>query len=144
MPKTVKTIAVQAFRNGTPRYQLARLLPADITREFITRTKYQIVDDPNVADAVLQGTLVNFAAFPTVVDPVSGRATSVQVIVNVDVALTERTTGKVLFSRPGLEFRERYQISTNPQQYFDESGTAIQRVSKDVSRTVVSAILENF
>jgi hypothetical protein len=43
-----------------------------------------------------------------------------------------------------MEVRERYQISTNPQQYFDESGTAIMRLSKDVAQSVVSAILENF
>jgi hypothetical protein len=59
-------------------------------------------------------------------------------------SLTERSSGKTLFSRPNMEVRERYQISTNPQQYFDESGTAIQRLSKDVAQSVVSAILENF
>ena len=43
-----------------------------------------------------------------------------------------------------MEFRERYEISTNPQAYFDESGTAIRRVSQDIARSVVTAILENF
>jgi hypothetical protein len=43
-----------------------------------------------------------------------------------------------------VEFRERYEISVNPQQYFDESQAALQRLSRDVARTVVSAILENF
>jgi hypothetical protein len=43
-----------------------------------------------------------------------------------------------------VEFRERYEISVSPQQYFDEMPAALQRLSKDVARTVVSAILENF
>src|SRR5712692_10547692 len=38
IPPTVKTIAVQPFGNATPRYKLARLLPSDISREFIART----------------------------------------------------------------------------------------------------------
>jgi hypothetical protein len=46
MPKTIKTIAIPAFGNITVRYQLARLLPADITREFLSRTHYAIVADP--------------------------------------------------------------------------------------------------
>jgi hypothetical protein len=35
-------------------------------------------------------------------------------------------------------------VALDPQQYFDESSTAMQRLSKDVARSVVSAILENF
>ena len=57
---------------------------------------------------------------------------------------SHRHTGKVLFSRPSYEFRERYEISIDPQAYFDESGTAIIRLSRDVARSVVTAILVNF
>lgn len=144
MPKNIKTIAVPAFANGTPRYKLARLLPAGITQEFISRTKYNIVADPNQADAILKGTLANFVVFPVLSDPATGRATGAEIVVTLQVTLTERATGKVLFSRPSLEFRERYEISTDPQTYFDESGTAIERVARDAARTVVTAILENF
>jgi|SRR5271157_70941 len=144
VPKTIKTIAVPAFGNTTTRYQLARLLPTDITREFISRTRYTIVADPAQADAVLTGALTKFDNIPVVLDPVSGRATGVQVIVTMQITLTERATGKVLFQRRGYEFRERYQISIDPQTYFDETGTAIQRVSQDAARSIVTAILENF
>ena len=144
MPKTIKTIAIPAFGNVTTRYQLARLLPADITREFLSRTHYAIVADPNQADAVLAGTVTNFAFYPTVNDPVSGRATAAQVVVTLRLTLTDRATQKVLFSRLGAEFRERYEISIDPTAYFDESGTAMQRVSRDVARSVVAAILEGF
>ena len=65
-------------------------------------------------------------------------------MVTLRLTLTDRATGKVLFSRPGAEFRERYEISTDPAAYFDESGTAMQRVSRDVARSVVTAILEGF
>lgn len=144
MPKTVKTIAVMPFSNITVRYQLARMLPADIGHEFISRTKYNIVADPNQADAVLTGTLMNFGYYPTIFDPVSGRATTVQVIVVVQATLTDRATGKAIFNRTGLEFRDQYQVSIDPNTYFDESGTAMQRVSRDASRSIVSAILEAF
>ena len=144
MPKTIQTVAIPAFGNTTTRYQLARLLPADLTREFIARTKYAIIADPTQADAVLTGALTNFAAFAAVYDPISGRATGVQVIVTMQITLTERATGKLLFQRTGYEIRERYELSVNPQAYFDESGTAIQRVSKDAAQSIVTAILENF
>ncbi len=144
MPKTVKTIAIPAFANGTLRYKLARLLPEDIASEFHTRTKYNIVANPSQADAVLNGTLASMNAYPIIFDPTSGRATGVEVVVTIQINLTDRATGKVLFTRPSLEFRERYEISADPQTYFDESGTAVERVARDAARTVVSAILENF
>src|SRR5690349_8066664 len=60
LPPTVKTIAAPAFANATPNYRLPALLTADVTRELISRTKYNIVTDPAQADVVLAGTLVNF------------------------------------------------------------------------------------
>jgi hypothetical protein len=142
MPKTVKTIAVQPFGNLTTRYKLARTLPSDIGREFISRTRYKIVSDPNQADAVLTGTLSNYGAYPTI--SAGGRSTTVEAVAVLQVTLTNRATGAVIFTRAAAEFRERYEISGDPKAYFDESGTAMERLSRDVARSVVSAILEAF
>jgi hypothetical protein len=142
LPKTARTIAVLPFGNATTRYKLARLLPADVSREFITRTRYRMVEDANQADLVVTGALTNFSAYPII--SAGNQATTVQVIVIVQLRLTERDTGKALFDRPGAEFRERYEISIDPAAYFDESGTAMERLSKDVARGMVSAILNSF
>ncbi len=144
IPKTVRTIAVQPFGNATTRYKLARLLPSDISRELISRTRYHLVSDPNQADAVLTGVLANFAAYPIILDPKTSRATTVLAVVTLQVRLTNRADGKVLFDKPGAEFRERYEISTDPTAYFDESGSSMERLSKDVARTVVSDLLNAF
>jgi len=144
MPKTIKTIAVPAFANATTNHRLPVLLTSDVTRELISRTHYTVVTEPGAADATLTGVVARLDVYPIIFDPVSGRATSVQVVVNMQLTLTDRQTGNVLFSRKGAEFRERYEISVDPQQYFDESGTAIQRLSRDVARSLVTAILENF
>jgi len=144
IPGTVHTISVSAFGNSTVRNTLARLIPGDITREFHTRTRYTIVSDPSQADAVLTGALTNFNSMGTTTDPVTGRATSAQVVVTLQITLIERKTGKVLYSHPSFEFRERYEVATDPKVYFDESGTAIERVARDVAHSVVSAILEAF
>jgi hypothetical protein len=144
MPKAIHTIAIPPFSNATIRYRLARSLPEDITREFLSRTHYAIVTDATQADAVLEGSVANFNALPTVSDPVSGRATMDQVVVTLNLKLTDRRTGKVLFERKGQEFWQRYEVALDPNQYFDESGTAMQRISKSVAASVVSAVLEGF
>ena len=143
LPKTLKTIAIPAFGNITTRYELARMLPEDIAREFLTRTRYKVVADQAQADAVLTGAVLNFVYFPTTQDAATGRATAVIAAVTVQLTMRDRS-GTVLFSRPAVDFRERYEISENPQQYFDESGTAMIRMSKYVAQNIVSAILQNF
>jgi hypothetical protein len=145
VPKNIGTIAVPAFANITTRYKLTDRLPDAIAREFIARTRYQIVSDPTQADAVLKGAVVNYVAYPTVFDNKTGRASGLQVNVTMQITLTERATGKVLFTRPSFEAHQRYEISvTSAGQYFEESATALERLSHDVARGVVSAILENF
>ena len=144
MPQTIHTIAITPFANRTIQYKLAQRLPADISREFISRTRYKIVTDPKTADAVLDGAVLNFASYPIIADQSSGRATVVQCSAYLKITLTERATGKVLFTRPSFEVRERYEISVDPQAYFDESGAGVERLSRDVARDVVTSILEKF
>jgi hypothetical protein len=145
IPKNVKIIAIPEFANGTVQYKLAPLLTADVVREFHSRTSYTIVTDPGKADAVLTGAVVNFAVLGGITtDPVTGRATSSQLLLTVQFTLTDRHTGKVIYQRSGYEFRERYEISTNLPTYFDESSPAMKRVAESAARGVVSSILEAF
>jgi RNase P/RNase MRP subunit p29 len=144
LPKTVKTIAIPTFGNLTTRYKISDRLGSAIGREFLTRTRYQIVADPNEADATLTGSVLTYTAFPTVVDQVTGRAAGVQISVMLQLNLTDRASGKVLFTRPNMEVRERYEISIDQTQYFEESETALERLSRDVARSVVSAVLSGF
>jgi len=144
LPKNVKTIAIPAFGNITTRYKISDLLSAAITREFISRTRYQIVADPDQADAVLTGSVVNFVSYPTVFDSKTGRAAGIQAIVTMQLTLRDRGTNAVLFDRPHMESRQNYEISVDPRAYFDESEVCMDRLSRDVARAVVSAVLENF
>jgi hypothetical protein len=138
LPATIKTVAVPAFGNATPNYRLPALLTADVTRELISRTRYNVVADPAQADATLTGAVVNFVSSPRVA--VGAASVGVEAIVVVNLRLTDRHTGKVLFDRPSAEFHERYEVATNPQQYFDESGTAIQRLSTEPAKITAATL----
>ena len=144
LPKTVHTVSIPAFSNLTTRYKLTDQLPEAISREFISRTRYRVVPDPNAADAVLRGSVLNYSFYPTVFDPKTFRAAFAELHVTLSVTLTERATGKVLFSRPNFDVRETYQISPDAQQYFEESEPALRRAGQQVARSIVSAVLENF
>lgn len=143
LPKTIHTIAVPTVRNSTTQYKISDLLGSAIGREFISRTRYKVVTDSQDADAILSCSVVNFVSYPTIVDPTTSRATGVQAILLLSVTLRDKA-GNVLFNRPNFEVRERYEISIDPKNYFDESEPAMQRLAQDVARSVVSGVLEKF
>jgi len=143
LPAEVHTIAITPWRDSSTQYKLSDYLTEAVSREMISRTRYRIIADPKQADAVLSGAVANMFNSAIVADPATGRSSGAQLVVLIQARLVDKA-GKVLFERPNIEFRERYEISVSPGQYFDESPAALQRLSRDVARTVVSAILENF
>lgn len=142
LPATLHTVAIPAFRNLTTKYKLTGMLPQEIGREFIGRTRYRVVSDPSDADAVLEGSIVRYYSSPTVYDPATARSSGVQVIVWLNITLRERATGKELFKRTNFDVKERYEITGDQQTYLDESDAALGRLSRSVARQVVSSILE--
>ena len=144
VPKSVQTICIPSFTTFTTRYKLVDVLPRQIGREFLARTRFRIVNNPSEADALLKGSVNTVTAVPTVFDPTSGKATSIQITVSVTINLIDQKTGKILYSRPNMIARQNYEIPVDPHQFFDESDPAFDRLSRDVARDIVSAIVENF
>jgi len=144
LPPDVKTIAIPIFVNKTPRFRIEQKLAAAVTREFIERTKFRVTSDPSRADAVLKGTVTDVRSGVVTFDLTSGRATALQVQVTARVELVDSHTKKVLFSNPNYVFREQYQISQSTTELFEEDQPALDRLARDLARTLVTEILENF
>ncbi len=144
MPPDVKTIAIPVFANKASRFRIEQKLSAAVTRQFIERTPYRITPNPSGADAVLHGTVKDVRAGVVTFDLQTGRATTLQIQVTTDVQLIDTHTKKVLFSNPNYIFREEYQVSQNPSALFEEDEPALNRLSQDFARTLVTDILENF
>jgi hypothetical protein len=144
LPPDVKTIAVPVFANKTSRFRIEQRVAAAVTREFIERTKFRITADPAQADAVLQGTVKDARSGVVTFDRNTGRATTLQIQVVTSVELVDRHSKKVLFSNPSYVFREEYEVSPSTPALFEEDQSALDRLSRDLARTLVTAILENF
>ena len=144
LPENVQTIAVPAFTNQTQTFKIEQLLTSAVVREMITRTHYHIVNTPgDAADATLKGTVLSTSTTPLTYDTTTGRASSVLVVVSMSVSLTERD-GKVLYQNPAYFFREQYQVSSENPSFFEEDSPALERLSREFARTLVSNILEGF
>ena len=144
LPAGLHTIAVPGFTNQTQTYRVEQILTREVVREFLARTNYQVLNkSSDTADATLKGTVVSTVAAPLTYDAQTGRASSAVVTVTMKVSLLDRS-GKVLFENPNYTFREQYQVSREITSFFDEETPALQRMSRDFARTLVSDILEGF
>jgi outer membrane lipopolysaccharide assembly protein LptE/RlpB len=145
IPASVRTIAVPVFVNQTQTYRIEQMLTRDVVREFISRTHYQVSNDPagHSADAILKGTVVSAHAAPLTYDAQTGRISSAIVTVSMKVSLADNA-GHIFFDNQNYTFRQQYQVSREVTSFFEEETPALQRMSQDFARTLVADILEAF
>lgn len=140
----VHTLAVPAFVNQTHAYRVEQVLTTAIVRELTTRTNYKIVnEDDSDADATLKGIVAQVQTAPVTYDSTTGRVSTALVTVNMHVSLVDKK-GTILFENPNYVFRDEYQISRELSSFFDEETPALDRLSRDVARSLISNILEGF
>lgn len=143
LPANVRTMAVPVFTSKTQTYKIEQILTKEVVRELISRTKYHVVSEAMNSDATLNGTVLATQAAPLTYDAQTGRVSSAVVTVTVHVTLLDHS-GKILFENPNYVFREQYQVSREVSSFFEESSPALQRLSRDFARTLVSDILEAY
>jgi outer membrane lipopolysaccharide assembly protein LptE/RlpB len=144
LPQSLHTIAIPGFINETKTYRIEQVLTGAVVREFTARTNYRVMNrDSGDADAVLHGTVVSAELAPVTYDSRTGRASSGLVTVTMRVSLVDRQ-GKVLFENQNYRFREQYQISREITSFFEEESPAVERMSRDFARTLVSNIVEAY
>jgi outer membrane lipopolysaccharide assembly protein LptE/RlpB len=144
IPASIQTIAIPAFVNQTQTYKIEQTITAAVVKEFVSRTKYRILnEESSEAQATLKATIVSTQLSPVTYDSQTGRASSALITVNLRVSLTDKT-GKVLFENPNYIFREQYQVSREVSSFFEEESAAAERLARDLARTLVADILENY
>lgn len=144
LPTQINVLAVPTFVNHTHSYRVEQVLTSAVIHELTTRTQYKIVNDKDDdADATLRADVTQTTAAPLTYDSTTGRATSSLVTVTMNVSLVNKK-GTVLFSNPNYTFREEYEISRELSSFFNEESPALDRLSHDMARSLVSNILEGY
>lgn len=144
LPQNLKVIAVPAFENRTTSMGLEQRLTDAVMREFIHRTRYQVVGSQEGADAVLRGTVLTAHTAPVLFDPNTGRASAVLVTVTLSVEMRDLRDQQVLYSNGHYVFRDQYEITGDVHSFFEERQPAFERLARDFAAALVSAVLENF
>jgi outer membrane lipopolysaccharide assembly protein LptE/RlpB len=144
LPSGWTAIAVPAFKNDTTRYRIEQTFTKAVIREFITRTKYRIVQDTQSADAVLHGEVVSIETSPVLFNANTGQVTTMLVTVHTKVALVDSKSEKPVYQNDDMVFREEYQISTDVNAFFEEQDPALERMAGDLASHIIANVLEKF
>jgi outer membrane lipopolysaccharide assembly protein LptE/RlpB len=144
LPSEWKTIAIPAFKNDTTRYRIEQRFTEAVIRQFLQRTKYRVVQDPNTADAVLTGEVLAIETAPMLFDATTGQVTTSLVTIHTKVVLVDKQSEKTVYENDDMVFRDEYQISSDVQSFFEEQDPAIERMARDFAAQLVSNVTEKF
>lgn len=145
LPAEYKTLYVATLANQTDRADMDQRVTEALTREWVRRRRFQLVDDADRADLVLKGVIKSVSVAPVRFDE-QGRATEYQMTLTVAAQL--QTGGsdkpKVLWEDKNFSRRTSYDVDVSAADYFDRQIEAMDQVSEELARALVSAVLEGF
>ena len=142
LPPDAHTLAVPVFATHTEAYHTETALTNAVVREFATRSGMRVSPGPGEdPDVVLRGTILNEVVAPLTYNTTTQQSSSFLITLVVSVTLTGRD-GKVLYENKNYVFRGQYQSTTDLPTFLDESPAAVERISRDFARALVSDVLE--
>jgi hypothetical protein len=147
LPDYITTIGIPEFGNITP-YEVEQQFTAKVRSEFIGRGKYKVLPQTTGVDAVLTGEIVGLTIVPAAFSD-ENQASRYFVNVVARMEFKDLKTNNVLWENPSLVFREEYQATpgesaTDPNAFFGQETNALERITTEFARSVVSSILEAF
>ncbi len=134
-----RTIAIPTFANRTTTYRIEQRLTEAARREFIRRTRFNVVP-AETGDVVVAGEILNFIAVPIIFNE-QGRGSSYSILVDVNVKLTDTKTGAVLFQSNRWTFRDVFELAQNSSGFVPEDTPAIDRLARRFASSLVASVL---
>lgn len=136
-----RTIAVPTFSNRTTTYRIEQRLTEAVRRELIRRTRFKVMPS-ETGDVVVAGEVLNFIANPIIFNE-QGRGSSYSILVDLNVRLTDRQTGAVIFQNDRWTFREVFELAQNSGEFVPEDTAALERLARRFASSLVASILRS-
>jgi hypothetical protein len=148
LPAYIRTIGIPTFANRTVVFNLETMVTQKVRSEFIGRGKYQILPEGTGVDALLNGEVTAVSIQPASFST-QQLASRYAIMMTARIELRDLRENKVLWENPSVMFRQEYDATggrtvLDPAAFFQQDTNALERMSTEFARTIVSAILEAF
>ena len=142
LPPSIKSIAIPTFKNSSLKYRVEQRFTRAVSEEVLRRARaLRVTSTTEGADAVLSGDIRNFHAGGALLDD-QGRIRVWDVTIVVSVTVRDLKTNKLLYSNPRMVFEGEYELSDDPQSFFNEENPAVDRIARRFAESIVSTIME--
>jgi hypothetical protein len=148
LPDYIKTLGIPMFGNATPYQTVDQVFTQKVRLEFQSSRRYTVVPSEDGVDGIVRGEIESISLQPVSLNQ-QQLASRSRVTVILKVKFEDVKAGKTLWENPALSFSDEYEMA-NPSIGQDVSAfigndrVAMDRLSTDFARSVVSAILEAF
>jgi len=153
IPDYIQVLGIPMFGNRTPYSPMEQIFTEKVRVEFQSRGRYQVVPDETGVDGIVRGELVNIGAAPAGFNP-NQQASRYRFTVTVAVSFTDVRQKRTIWENSALTFSDEYELASAASAnlaasgaagaFIDQERAAVDRLSTDFARSVVSAILEAF
>jgi hypothetical protein len=149
LPDYIRLIGIPLFLNRTPYLTAEQMFTEKVRVEFQSRGRYSVQPGEAGADGIVRGEIMGISPAPVGFTDAQ-LATRYRFTVVVSVKFDDATQKKTLWENPALSFSDEYELSNrlsanlDGAAFLDQERAAIDRLSTDFARSVVSAILEAF
>ncbi len=148
LPDYIKTLGIPMFGNTTPYQVVEQIVTQKVRLEFQSSRRYVVVPSDEGVDGVVRGQIANISLSPVSLNDAQ-LASRIRVTVVVKIQFEDVKAQKVLWENPSLSFSDEYELASNStgtdvSAFVGNERIAVDRLSTDFARSIVSAILEAF
>jgi len=145
LPEDLKTLHIATYKNLTSWPDMDQRLTEAVVREWVRRRRFELVDTERGSDLVLRGVITSIVVAPVTFDQ-SGRALEYQMTLTSQVQLEDVRGSKpvVLWLDKAFSRRTSYEVNRAAANYFDRQIEAMEEISEEYARALVTSVLEGF
>ena len=143
---SIKRIGVPLFRDLTGKPGLDQKITQKVIEELLKRGRFDVVQQTSEVDAVVEGELTSYLAVPVGFSDEAQRTQPNRYSVTLTARVHYTKTGQKesIWENDAFAYREEYDVSDDPGGFFQQEEQALDRLSTQFARSLVSAMLEAF
>jgi hypothetical protein len=148
LPEYIKRLGIPMFGNATPYQSVEQIFTQKVRLEFQSSRRYTVVPSDEGVDGVVRGEITSITITPASLNNAQ-LASRHRVTVIVKVKFEDVTAQKTIWENAALSFSDEYELTSSGggadvAAFVGNERVAMDRMSTDFAKTVVSAILEAF
>ena len=148
---TIKKIGVPTFANATGKPALDQKITQRVIEELLRRGRFDVVQERSGVDALVEGELLRYDAQPVGFSAEAGggggtttQASRYAITVTAKIRYGKVGAPEPIWSNDAFQFRDEYEVGSDPASFFDREEQAIDRLATSFARSLVAAMLEAF